>query len=270
MQSGLNLGLLTDIAQFDPLNTTQLIEQLGFKNTEAFDQALQQAAAVRAQKSRAEHYYIVQSTITENSLSHLFSPFIGAVLNLKTVYIASKQGIIEQVYPHYFQLDALELQKQQSIDEMYLGFDLLPENFKSVDIQCYGLCKALLDSECCQIYMLGSTELSQSIIERIQALTDIKIINIALCETDQNLNNINFKQLFWKTKTTASSSVCRNIAFANAPLLSQQLKVALDKAEHLIDDLLYSEHIFEKLSVFGEYTETILKHHRASTPRMIV
>ena len=61
-----------------------------------------------------------------------------------------------------------------------------------------------------------------------------------------------------------------NIAFANAPLLSQQLKVALDKAEHLIDDLLYSEHIFEKLSVFGEYTETILKHHRASTPRMIV
>lgn len=270
MQSSLNLGFVTDLLQFDLLNSAQLLEQLGFENSAALDQALQQAATQRAKNSEAGHDYMVQSTITENSLSYLFSPFIAAVLNLKTVYIASKQGIIEQVYPHYFQLDALELQKQQSIDEMYLGFDLLPENFKSVDIQCYGLCKALLDSECCQIYMLGSTELSQSIIERIQALTDIKIINIALCETDQNLNNINFKQLFWKTKTTASSSVCRNIAFANAPLLSQQLKVALDKAEHLIDDLLYSEHIFEKLSVFGEYTETILKHHRASTPRMIV
>ena len=32
-------------------------------------------------------------------------------------------------------------------------------------------------------------------------------------------------------------------------------------AAHLIDDLLYGEHVFEKTSVFGEFTETILKHH---------
>ena len=44
-------------------------------------------------------------------------------------------------------------------------------------------------------------------------------------------------------------------------LIGFQLGIDEHYAAHLIDDLLYGEHVFEKISVFGEFTETILKHH---------
>ena len=60
---------------------------------------------------QSSHDYIIQSSTLENSLSYLFTPFIHAVLNRDTVYIAPRQNIVEQVYAHYFRLDALELEK---------------------------------------------------------------------------------------------------------------------------------------------------------------
>lgn len=271
MQPSLNFAFVIDLLQSNAcINATQLINQLGMESVEGLDQALQHAAEVRALKTEPQHYYIAQNTNAPNSLSHLFLPFISAVLNLKTVYISSRNKLIEQVYPHYFPLEALALQKRQSINEMNLCFDLLADHFQAKDIQLYALCKALLDPNCQQVYMLGELEYSSFLIDTLKTLAHIEIINIALYETEQDLNKINFKQLFWKTKNNESTIACHHIAHANAPLLSQLLQIPSDKAAHLIDDLLYSEHIFEKLSVFGEFTETILKHHHLSASGALV
>jgi len=269
MQSRLSYSFLIDGLQNTSHHSNQLLQQLGIESIDALDQALPAAAAARRQNNAGQHYYLVQNSVSENSLSYLFAPFINAVLNLKTVYIASKQGVIEQVYPHYFQLDALALQKQQSMNDMQVSFDLLANDFEAADIQLYGLCKALLDEHCHQLYIFSEQAIEATFIAEIQALAHIEVVVIPLLQAKQDINEINFKQLFWKTKTAESSQLCRSIASTNAPLLSQLLKVKLSRAEHLIDDLLYSEHIFEKLSVFGEFTETILKHHRLSAARVI-
>ena len=63
------------------------------------------------------------------------------------------------------------------------------------------------------------------------------------------------------------AQVCQSIAQENAALVSRQFHMKLDDAEHLIDDLMYSEHLFEKLSVFGEFTETIFKNSLESKLR---
>jgi hypothetical protein len=33
-----------------------------------------------------------------------------------------------------------------------------------------------------------------------------------------------------------------------------------DRAQVLVEDMFYSEHIFEKMSVYGEYIQTHLQH----------
>ncbi|TCM66428.1 hypothetical protein EC844_11328 [Acinetobacter calcoaceticus] len=270
MQSGLNLTFIINAFNPQNIDCAKIIAQLGYTDQASVDAALRLSAQQRVVSDDDRHHYIVQKQITENSLSYIFSPFINAVLNYKTIYIAAKVALVEQVYPYYLQLDALELQRQQSIDEMHLGFDLLPADFHADEVEVYALCKALLDPKTQCIYMFAEQGLALEIQQQLQDWAQIEIRHITPQLIEHDYSDINFKQLFWKVKSDESAALCKKIAYANAQWLSQQIQVDLPKAEHLIDDLLYSEHIFEKLSVFGEFTETILKHHRLSTSSAVL
>jgi hypothetical protein len=46
----------------------------------------------------------------------------------------------------------------------------------------------------------------------------------------------------------------------NAPLIAEIGQFSQAQAAHLIEDMFYSEHIFEKLSVYAEYMQTRIQN----------
>ena len=88
----------------------------------------------------------------------------------------------------------------------------------------------------------------------------IQVIQQKLMQQNFDLTEIEFKKLLWKRKTDSVAVTCEEITLANIELVTQLSGIQHADAERLIDDLMYSEHLFEKVSVFGEFTETIYKH----------
>lgn len=266
MLRSLSFQFILDFFEFTQIDSTKILQRLGIEFLDEFDVILQQSLAVRSAQ-QSSHDYIIQSSTLENSLSYLFTPFIHAVLNQNTIYIAPRQNIVEQVYAHYFRLDALELENQQSITEMNLCLDLVPTEFNAAEFRIYALAKALLDPACQHMTMIGQSGLNPATKQQLESLFQVRIDEILLDHKQFNLPEIDFKKLFWKRKTPELAQVCQSIAQENAPLVSRQFHMKLHDAAHLIDDLMYSEHLFEKLSVFGEFTETIFKNNLESKLR---
>ena len=266
MLRSLSFQFILDFFELTQIDSTKILQRLGIESFDEFDVILQQSLAIRSAQ-QSSHDYIILSSTLENSLSYLFTPFIHAVLNRDTVYIAPRQNIVEQVYAHYFRLDALELENQQSITDMNLCLDLVPTEFNVAEFNIYALAKALLDPACQHLTMIGDSGLDPASKQQLESLFQVQISEIVLDQKQFNLSDINFKKLFWKRKTPELAQVCQSIAQENAALVSRQFHMKLDDAEHLIDDLMYSEHLFEKLSVFGEFTETIFKNSLESKLR---
>lgn len=264
MQQILNLQYLLNLFDSLELDIDKLLLKLEFNSIEALDEALKQSLLNRYDARDTEsHQYIIQSSSIKNSLSYIFSPFISAVLNQKTVYIVPQAKMIEQVYSHYFRLDAVHLEKQRSMQEMNLYLDLVISDFNPTEFRIYAICRALLDSMCKNIFLIGEIGLSRSENQSFMQVTKIHLSEIPLVENVFDLENIDLKALFWKKKSDKIADICHKISKTNAILVSQQFNIQPDKAQNLIDDLLYGEHVFEKLSVFGEFTDTILKYHHA-------
>lgn len=150
---------------------------------------------------------------------------------------------------------------------MNLCLDLVPTEFNAAEFRIYALAKALLDPACQHMTMIGQSGLNQANKEQLASLFQVQIDEILLDQKPFNLPEIDFKKLFWKRKTPELAQVCQSITQENAPLVSRQFHMKLNDAAHLIDDLMYSEHLFEKLSVFGEFTETIFKNNLESKLR---
>lgn len=49
----------------------------------------------------------------------------------------------------------------------------------------------------------------------------------------------------------------------------QQSPFTASQMTHLIDDMFYSEHIFEKLSVYSEYMQTLLQSQHSLHKKQI-
>ena len=263
MLRSLSFQFILDFFNFDQVNPEKILQRLGIESLNEFEAMLQQSVNARSAE-KSSHNYIIQSSTLTNSLSYLFSPFIHAVLNQNTIYIAPRQNIVEQVYAHYFRLDALALANQQSITEMNLCLDLVPTEFNAAEFGIYAFAKALIDPACRHITVIGQSRLNQAMKDKLVQTYNVQIDEIVLEQKQFDLTKIDFKKLFWKIKTPELAQVCHSIAHENAPLVSRQFHMKLNDAEHLIDDLMYSEHLFEKLSVFAEFTETIFKNNLES------
>ncbi|AXY56770.1 hypothetical protein CDG60_09460 [Acinetobacter chinensis] len=249
-----------DVAESEALKALNL---LGFENEQQYQEQLAQNHTKRREQTE-KHIYVIQNTGAQNSLSFLFTPFIYSVLNFKTVYITSRMPLTEQVFAHYFRLEALELQHSLSLSEMNISLELVEEN----QFQFYAFLKALLDPYCHHIDWISSWIAHEELTQQLQQL-NIRLNTIVVGEQKCGIESdqIDFAKLLWKRKNTETASICEYICKDNAPLVSQHLNISLKDAERLVDDLMYSEHLFEKFSVFGEFTETVFKQHN-STQRL--
>ena len=212
------------------------------------------------------HQYLVQLADVQIHPTYVFAPLISAALNRATAYIAVQDSVMQDIYRHYFNTEATQLEKQRALTEMHLSFDFLPSQLNTQQLVIYALCKALMDPGCQQIYLLGDHTVSEQLITEFTVRTGITIDRVTVEPIQEKSQIIDFgvlelNKLFWKKKSEHLAQACQYIAQDNASLIGLQFGIDEHYAAHLIDDLLYGEHIFEKISVFGEFTETILKHH---------
>lgn len=254
------------IHHFDALK--QLLLLHGIYSQELSDFALEQRKQRRVLssdlKSNGHHQYFVQLAKVETHPTQIFAPLISAALNRATLYIAAEDRLMHDIYRHYFNIEATQLEKQRALAEMHLSFDFLPQSLNNQQLVVYALSKALLDENCQQIYLLGEHTISEPLLSEFTAQTGILIyeVNVTAREEESiDFRTLELNKLFWKNKSEHLTQACQAIAQENAVLVGLQMGIDQRHARHLIDDLLYGEHIFEKMSVFGEFTETILKHH---------
>jgi len=86
--------------------------------------------------------------------------------------------------------------------------------------------------------------------EQLQWLKDIDL---------NDLNDLDMRQLLFKNKDETYVKLCAQFAQLNAQLVGLCDTFTASQMTHLIDDMFYSEHIFEKLSVYSEYMQTLLQ-----------
>jgi len=71
------------------------------------------------------------------------------------------------------------------------------------------------------------------------------------------------RKLLFKNKDEAYVQLCAHFAQMNAALVGLCDTFTTSQMTHLIDDMFYSEHIFEKLSVYSEYIQTLLQSQQS-------
>ena len=72
------------------------------------------------------HQYLVQLADVQIHPTYVFAPLISAALNRATAYIAVQDSVMQDIYRHYFNTEATQLEKQRALTEMHLSFDFLP------------------------------------------------------------------------------------------------------------------------------------------------
>jgi ATP-dependent protease ClpP protease subunit len=71
---------------------------------------------------------------------------------------------------------------------------------------------------------------------------------------------LNTRKLLFKNKDDFHRNICTLFSSLNAKLIAQISQLSEVQAAHLIEDMFYSEHIFEKLSVYAEYMQTHIQN----------
>lgn len=75
----------------------------------------------------------------------------------------------------------------------------------------------------------------------------------------KGLDQLDMRKLLFKNKDETYVKLCAQFALMNAELVGLCDTFTPPQMTHLIDDMFYSEHIFEKLSVYSEYMQTLLQ-----------
>lgn len=200
---------------------------------------------------------ISQYDLQSSTFGYLFSPFIASLLNYKACYVTTESMFTQQQLSHHFDVEALKISEKSLLTEMNLSFDFVESTQTALYFEIYSLIKALLNPNISHFFLIDG------LYPEIKKLADqyqlpvyaIKSIHAAL-DAD-----IQYKSLFWKKKNESNSRVCQNITRINTALFIHLNHFKNADLERLIDDFMYGEHLFEKISVVGEFSETILKNH---------
>jgi len=95
-----------------------------------------------------------------------------------------------------------------------------------------------------------------------------KIIYLPFSSSKLQITRSSLAGLLGKKKTQSAAEICELIAETNAELLTTlNNSLSINNNLKLIQDLLYSEHILEKISVYEEFIDTIFKHKTELTKR---
>ena len=240
---------------------------LDCKDVETLQRGLNQAAEKRALQSVTQLYVLQQSEQTP-SISYAIAPLLCSVLDHSTHYVAQAEAWLTDFYQHYFRIDALASAKAQSLNNMQLCLALSETQLSPTEFYVASLLQALLDPNAKKIVTLGQQQLIAELKQQLMAYYAVEILEIYSSFSTIELTETQTKKLFWKRKDETLAQVSQQIAYDNSPLIAKLCDLSRMDAERFIDDLMYGEHVFEKVSVLGEFSDTVYKHQQEILHKM--
>lgn len=234
---------------------------LGCKDVASLEACLEQAVKKRALET-SNQLYVLQQAEQTPSISYAIAPLICSVLDYTTHYVAQAEDWLTQFYQHYFRIDALASAKVQSLNNMQICLALSDANLKPLEFYVASLLQALMDPKAKTIVTLGQQTLISELKAQFMAYYGVRILEIDSAFTPIALTDAQCKKLFWKRKDEQLAQVSQQIAYDNSRLVAKLCDLSRTDAERFIDDLMYGEHVFEKVSVLGEFSDTVYKHQQ--------
>lgn len=209
--------------------------------------------------------YIVQTQIYENdqNLAYLFAPFVLANLNQPVIYTTLNSSSILKILNQYYQAETrVKLNVIDLLQSLKVYVDVVDQPKNQEDFLFRNLVKALCRSDISQIFLITSSAMNHHQLQQLQDFLSVKISVIqTVCEEsivkDEMLNT---RKLLFKNKDDFHRNICTLFSSLNAKLIAQISQLSEVQAAHLIEDMFYSEHIFEKLSVYTEYMQTHIQN----------
>lgn len=209
--------------------------------------------------------YIVQTQIYENdqNLAYLIAPFVLANLNQPVIYTTLNSSSILKILNQYYQAEKrVKLNVIDLLQSLKVYVDVVDQPKNQEDFLFRNLVKALCRSDISQIFLITSSAMNHHQLQQLQDFLSVKISVIqTVCEEsivkDEMLNT---RKLLFKNKDDFHRNICTLFSSLNAKLIAQISQLSEVQAAHLIEDMFYSEHIFEKLSVYAEYMQTHIQN----------
>lgn len=252
--------------------STSVVDQLeqSYVNLEA---TLLRAKVLR-DFSKTQIVYLIQSHIEpqQSSLAYLFSPFIFANLNKAAIYTTPATPPVLTILNKYYQADKKVVFKIDEVLEslkIYLDLELI--EMGEADFIYLKLIKALCRSDISTIFLITHLELDLDALKELEQFLKIKIYCVKDVK-DEGLKGVDLggrRIIKKKNKDEAYVQLCAHFAQMNAALVGLCDIFTASQMTHLIDDMFYSEHIFEKLSVYSEYMQTLLQSQHSLTKKEI-
>ncbi|MEI1687984.1 hypothetical protein V8P55_06780 [Acinetobacter baumannii] len=252
--------------------STSVVDQLeqSYVNLEA---TLLRAKVLR-DFSKTQTVYLIQSHIEpqQSSLAYLFSPFIFANLNKAAIYTTPATPPVLTILNKYYQADKKVVFKIDEVLEslkIYLDLELI--EMGEADFIYLKLIKALCRSDISTVFLITHLELDLEALKQLEQFLKIKIhwVKVVKDEGLKGVDHLDMRKLLFKNKNEAYVQLCAHFAQMNAALVGLCDTFTTSQMTHLIDDMFYSEHIFEKLSVYSEYMQTLLQSQHSLTKKEI-
>jgi len=224
-------------------------------------------AKMLRQIEKAGQIAIIQDPITDHveDLAYLFSPFILANLNQKVIYHTAENEQVLSILSRYYQVKQsnIGLNFDELLDSLGLFIQLNNEELTLEDLFYLNLINSLCNSKVSRIICITRLNINLELINLIADFLHVQVEIIALKNQAEyfDINKINMLQLVFKNKNDEYIQLCTKLSKINAKLLKILNLYGFDHAQLLVDDMFYSEHIFEKLSVYGEYIQTKIQYH---------
>lgn len=218
--------------------------------------------------SKSETVYLIQSHIEaqQSSVAYLFSPFIFANLNKAAIYTTPATAPVLSILNKYYQAEKKVLFKVDDVlESLKIYIDLELAELNEVEFIYLSLIKALCRSDISTVFLITYLEIDLEALNQLEQFLKIKIYWIKTIKDDdlKNLNGLEMRKLLFKNKDETYVKLCAKFAQMNAALVGLCDTFTAGQMTHLIDDMFYSEHIFEKLSVYSEYIQTLLQSQQS-------
>lgn len=224
-------------------------------------------AKMLRQIEKAGQIAIIQDPITDHieDLAYLFSPFILANLNQKVIYHTAENEQVLSILSRYYHVNQsnIGLNFDELLDSLGLFIQLNNEELTLEDLFYTNLINSLCNSKVSRIICITRLNINLELINLIADFLHVQIEIIALENQAEylDISKINMLQLVFKNKNDEYIQLCTKLSKMNAKLLNILDLYGFEHAQLLIEDMFYSEHIFEKLSVYGEYLQTKIQYH---------
>ncbi|MCG9493309.1 hypothetical protein MCL36_12285 [Acinetobacter pittii] len=224
--------------------------------------------------SKSETVYLIQSHIEpqQSNVAYLFSPFIFANLNKAAIYTTPATTPVLSILNKYYQAEKKVLFKvDEVLESLKIYIDLELTELNEVEFIYLSLIKALCRSDLSTVFLITSLDVD---VEHLKALEQFLKIKIYWIKTTKDyglkkLNGLEMRKLLFKNKDETYVQLCAQFAQMNAELVGLCDTFTTHQMTHLIDDMFYSEHIFEKLSVYSEYMQTLLQSQHSLNKKEI-